>query len=176
MKPIMCVVLLSSALFIAGCPGRTTPDADTATIEPSAPDTTETAPVRPQPDTPVLTAEQRRQMELQRLLGTRTLYFDYDEFEIRPEYMDLIAAHANNLVGNPGQRIVIEGHCDERGSREYNIGLGERRAQAVRRALMLQGVAAGQIQTISYGEERPAVPGHNEQAWARNRRAEIVYR
>ena len=90
-----------------------------------------------------------------------TIYFDFDNAEIRPEYRDVIAAHARRLSGTTA-RIRLEGNTDERGSREYNIGLGERRAQAVRRALMLLGVGEGQTATVSYGEERPAVQGSDE--------------
>lgn len=105
----------------------------------------------------------------------RLVYFDFDSSEIRPEFVSVIAAHAKALSANASIRVRLEGHTDERGSPEYNIGLGERRAQAVRRALMLQGVAEGQIATVSYGEERPAVPGQTEEAWAKDRRVEIVY-
>jgi peptidoglycan-associated lipoprotein len=108
-------------------------------------------------------------------LQQRTIYFDFDSSAIKGEYNDLIAAHAKYLVGNPSIRVRLEGNTDERGSREYNIGLGERRAQAVRQALMLQGVADSQITTVSYGEERPAVTGHNEAAWSKDRRVDIVY-
>ena len=89
--------------------------------------------------------------------------------------MQVVAAHAKYLAAHPSQRVRLEGHTDERGSREYNIGLGERRAQAVRRAMLLQGAVEGQISTVSFGEERPAVTGHDEEAWAKNRRVEIVY-
>jgi len=109
------------------------------------------------------------------LLAKRTVYFDFDSSEIKGEGTDIVAAHAKYLAANPSTRVRLEGHTDERGSREYNIGLGERRAQAVRRALLLQGAADTQISTVSYGEERPAVPGHDEAAWAKNRRVEIVY-
>jgi len=109
------------------------------------------------------------------LLAKRLIYFDFDSSEIKGEGTDVVAAHAKYLAGNPGTRVRLEGHTDERGSREYNIGLGERRAQAVRRALLLQGAADAQISTVSYGEERPAAPGHDEAAWAKNRRVEIVY-
>jgi peptidoglycan-associated lipoprotein len=105
----------------------------------------------------------------------RVIYFDFDSSEIRGEYVDVIAAHGRFLASNATVRVRHEGHSDERGSREYNIGLGERRAQAVRRALMLQGVADTQITTVSYGEERPAVAGSDETAYARNRRVELVY-
>jgi peptidoglycan-associated lipoprotein len=108
-------------------------------------------------------------------LQNRTIYFDFDSSEIKPEYNAVIAAHARYLAANTSIRVRLEGNTDERGSREYNIGLGERRAQAVRQALMLQGVPDAQITTVSYGEERPAVTGHNDAAWAKNRRVDIVY-
>jgi len=103
------------------------------------------------------------------------IYFDYDRAEIKPEFVAIVTAHAKYLNANAGNKVRLEGHSDERGSREYNIGLGERRAQAVRRALMLQGVTEAQITTVSYGEERPAVQGSDEAAYAKNRRVELVY-
>src|ERR1700681_325839 len=108
-------------------------------------------------------------------LQNRTIYFDFDSSEVKADYNGLIAAHARYLASNPSIRVRLEGNTDERGSREYNIGLGERRAQSVRRALTLQGGTDAQITTVSYGEERPAVTGHTEEAWARNRRVDIVY-
>jgi peptidoglycan-associated lipoprotein len=107
--------------------------------------------------------------------ASRIIYFDFDSSEIRAEFNAALAEHARVLTQNPTVRVRLEGHTDERGSPEYNIGLGERRAQAVRRALMLQGAAEAQISTVSYGEERPAVAGQTEEAWAQNRRVEIVY-
>ncbi|MBS0580555.1 MAG: peptidoglycan-associated lipoprotein Pal [Proteobacteria bacterium] len=109
------------------------------------------------------------------LLATRIIYFDFDSTDIKGEATDVVAAHAKYLGTNATARIRLEGHTDERGSPEYNIGLGERRAQAVRHALLLQGASDAQISTVSYGEERPAVAGHDESAWAKNRRVEIVY-
>jgi len=105
----------------------------------------------------------------------RLIYFDFDSAEIRPEFVAVIAAHAHALAGNASIHVRLEGHTDERGSPEYNIGLGERRAQTVRRALLLQGVAEAQAATVSYGEERPAVAGQTEEAWAKNRRVELIY-
>jgi peptidoglycan-associated lipoprotein len=105
----------------------------------------------------------------------RLVYFDFDSSEIRPEFVSVIAAHAKALSANASIRVRLEGHSDERGSPEYNIGLGERRSQTVRRALLLQGVAESQLATVSYGEERPAVPGETEDAWAKNRRVELIY-
>jgi peptidoglycan-associated lipoprotein len=120
-----------------------------------------------------LTAEQAQLRELERL--GMIIYFDYDRAEIKPEYVTVVAAHARFLNGNASRKVRLEGHADERGSREYNIGLGERRAQAVRRALLLQGVAEAQITTVSYGEERPAAAGNDEAAYSRNRRVQIGY-
>ena len=104
------------------------------------------------------------------LLSKRVIYFDFDRSEIRPEYATLIGAHAKFLAGSGAVKIRVEGHTDERGSREYNIALAERRAQAVRRALMLQGAGDAQLTTVSYGEERPAVVGSDESAYEKNRR------
>ena len=109
------------------------------------------------------------------LLAQRVVYFDFDSSVVHDDAMSMLRAHAEYLSNNNGTIITVEGHCDERGTREYNIALGERRADAVRRILMANGVAASQIKIISYGEERPAALGHNEDAWAQNRRAELVY-
>jgi peptidoglycan-associated lipoprotein len=105
----------------------------------------------------------------------RVIYFDFDSSEIRNEFVEAISASARYLVGNATVRVRLEGHTDERGSREYNITLGERRSQTVKRALMLQGVQEAQIATVSFGEERPAAAGSEESAWSKNRRVEIVY-
>ena len=110
------------------------------------------------------------------LLDQLVVYFEFDRSDVPPQYNDMLAAHARYLASNPNARVRLEGHADERGSREYNIGLGERRAQAVRRILMLQGASAEQVSTVSYGEERPAALGSNEEAYSLNRRVEIVYR
>jgi len=109
------------------------------------------------------------------VLAKRVVYFDFDSSEIKGEGTDIVGAHAKYLANNPTARVRLEGHTDDRGSREYNIGLGERRAQSVRRALLLQGATEAQLSTVSYGAERPAVAGHDEAAWAKNRRVEIVY-
>ena len=103
------------------------------------------------------------------------VYFDFDQSDLRPEYADLLAAHASYLAGNEAMKVRLEGHADERGSREYNIGLGERRAQAVRRILLIQGAGAQQISTVSFGEERPASFGSDEESYTLNRRVEIKY-
>ena len=108
-------------------------------------------------------------------LYTRVIHFDFDRSEIKPEWRDIVVAHGRYLAQNPSVTVVIEGHCDERGSREYNIGLGERRANAVKRLLLAEGAMQSQITTISYGEERPVAFGSDEASWAQNRRAVFVY-
>ena len=108
-------------------------------------------------------------------LARKVIYFDFDKSEIKPEYAPIVKAGAQTLTERPGIKVKLEGNTDQRGTREYNIGLGERRAQAVRRALMLQGVGETQITTVSFGAERPAAEGDDEAAWSKNRRVELVY-
>ena len=110
------------------------------------------------------------------LLSKRTVYFEFDMSEILEQDKPILEAHARYLSGNPGASVTLEGHADERGTREYNIGLGERRANSVRQYMTLYGASGSQIRTVSYGEERPVAMGHNEEAWALNRRVEIIYR
>ena len=111
---------------------------------------------------------------LQARIDSKTVYFEFDSSNIRAEDYPVLDAHASRLASS-GKRVVIEGHCDERGTREYNLALGERRANTVRRYLMSRGVSSSQIEVVSYGEERPANYGHNESAWSRNRRAFLDY-
>ncbi|WP_332815769.1 peptidoglycan-associated lipoprotein Pal [Ramlibacter sp.] len=106
----------------------------------------------------------------------RIIFFDYDSYAIKPEAQPLVEAHARFLRANPQRRVALEGHTDERGGREYNLALGQRRAEAVRRALGLLGVNDNQMEAVSFGKEKPAVPGSDESAWSQNRRVEISYR
>ena len=108
--------------------------------------------------------------------NARTIYFEFDSFAIRPEYQAIIETNARNLKANKNQRISIEGHTDERGGREYNLALGQKRADAVRKALSLLGVADAQMESVSFGKEKPAATGDSEMAMEKNRRAEIVIR
>lgn len=108
-------------------------------------------------------------------LSKRVILFAFDSAQVAPEYLSIIEAHGNFIAQYPAARVRLEGHTDEQGSREYNIALGDRRAQSVRRLLLFQGAAQDQIETISYGEERPVAFGHDEAAYAQNRRVEIVY-
>jgi peptidoglycan-associated lipoprotein len=103
------------------------------------------------------------------------ILFDFDSAEIRPEFAPVISAHGKRLAGDHALHVRLEGNTDERGSAEYNVALGERRAQSVKRALLLQGATDPQLTTVSYGEERPVAAGHDETAWAQNRRVDLVY-
>jgi len=109
------------------------------------------------------------------LLSTRTIYFDFDQSTIRSEFIDVLRAHAAYLNSNRSVGVMVEGHADERGSREYNIALGERRANTIKRFLEAEGVSSSQINTISYGEERAVAFGHDEASWAENRRGVLAY-
>ncbi|MDX1403805.1 MAG: peptidoglycan-associated lipoprotein Pal [Woeseiaceae bacterium] len=106
---------------------------------------------------------------------TMVIYFDFDKSDLRPEYADVLARHAARLSNNSRTMVRLEGHADERGSREYNIGLGERRSQSVRRMLLIQGASSDQISTVSFGEERPVAFGSDEASYQQNRRVEIKY-
>lgn len=106
----------------------------------------------------------------------KIVYFDFDSYVIKPEFQSVIEAHAKYLTANKSRKMAIEGHTDERGGREYNLALGQKRAEAVRRALGLLGVADLQVEAVSFGKEKPAVSGFDEAAMAKNRRAEINYR
>jgi peptidoglycan-associated lipoprotein len=109
-------------------------------------------------------------------LSKRSVFFDFDQFVVKSEFVPTVEAHGRFLVANKNRRVTIEGNADERGSREYNLALGQKRAEAVKSRLTLLGVADGQIETVSFGEEKPRATGHDEKAWAENRRADIVYR
>ena len=105
----------------------------------------------------------------------RTIYFDYDSAEIKPQYLDVLRTHSAYLGTTPGQRVTLEGNTDERGTREYNLALGDQRAESVRKLMLAEGVSPGQMATLSYGEEKPAEPGHSENAWRLSRRVTIQY-
>lgn len=109
------------------------------------------------------------------LLSKRVVYFDFDMSDLQPEALPILNAHAAYLVTHPDTKVSLEGHADERGSREYNMALGERRANSVQQFMMLKGVAAKQVEAVSYGEERPAATEQDESAYSLNRRVEIVY-
>ena len=109
------------------------------------------------------------------ILSKRSVYFDYDSFVVKDEYRSLVEAHARYLQQNRNARTTVQGNTDERGSREYNIALAQKRADSVKRMMTLLGATDSQIETVSFGKEKPKNPGHDETAWAENRRDDIVY-
>lgn len=121
------------------------------------------------------TAEELARQQLEQLKQQNIVYFGFDKYDISSDYATLLDAHAAFLRSNPAVRIVVEGHADERGTPEYNIALGERRANAVKMYLQGKGVSADQLSIVSYGKEKPAVLGHDEAAYAKNRRAVLAY-
>jgi peptidoglycan-associated lipoprotein len=177
LKQKMWVVMFVAALLVSACGGKTRPDSKAGSGETVA----EQGAGAQSTGVSTVTAGEGSSTSQGALgpegaLGSqRVIYFDFDSSDIRADYADVIAAHGQFLTKNASVRVRLEGHTDERGSREYNIGLAERRAQTVRRALALQGVQDAQITTVSYGEERPAAAGSDENAYSKNRRVEIVY-
>ena len=108
-------------------------------------------------------------------LSKRSVYFDFDKYNVKSEYTPVVQAHANELKKDTSRKVVIQGNTDERGSREYNLALGQRRAESVRKTMTYMGVSSSRIEVVSFGEEKPKAKGHDEASWAENRRADIVY-
>lgn len=178
MTNVRFALALMALAVLAGCATNKKPDAPAADL------VTDTAPAaRASGDDSqdavsggVVGEDVSSSVKLPAELANRTvIYFAFDSDELRDENLALVAAHARFMSGNSAVRVRLEGHTDPQGTREYNIGLGERRAQAVRRALGLQGVAEARISTVSYGEERLASAGDDESSMALNRRVELVY-
>lgn len=122
-----------------------------------------------------MSSEEQARLQMQQLQQNNIVYFGYDSYDVRSDFAAMLDAHANFLRSNPSYKVTIEGHADERGTPEYNIALGERRANAVKMYLQGKGVSADQMSIVSYGKEKPAVLGHDEAAYAKNRRAVLVY-
>ncbi|MGH8399205.1 MAG: peptidoglycan-associated lipoprotein Pal [Gammaproteobacteria bacterium] len=165
------LVIIAVALFAAGC---------AKTVKPiTTPVATTAAPASTAPTTSTAAAPSQTQLSPldnpSSILYKKVVYFDFDKSNIKPEFLDLLTAHAKYLIANPNQKVRIEGYTDERGTWEYNIALGDRRAQSVRRFLLFQGVNPDQLTTVSYGEAHPVCSEHNEGCWSQNRRAVLVY-
>lgn len=109
------------------------------------------------------------------ILAKRSAFFDFDKSAVKEADKPMVQAHGQYLAGNPDRKVVVEGNADERGSSEYNLALGNRRADSVKKMLIVSGAKAGQVSTVSFGEEKPRATGHNEAAWSQNRRADIAY-
>lgn len=171
--------LLLAAVIMAGCSSTGTQNTSSPEPEPVEPTTTTvqepTREVEPPPPSD-FAADGVTPIDANGRPISRTFYFAYDKSVLSPDDLSALELHAQILRRNSDRSVVVEGHCDERGTREYNLALGERRADAVRSFLLSAGVSGRQIETVSYGEEQPADPGHDEAAWARNRRAVVSYR
>lgn len=166
------IALVMLAALIAACARETTPEP--APPEPTPPPATE-RPVEVDRLDPRDFTDARNLDNPDSLLNQRVVYYEFDRSNVRAQFRPIIDAHAAYLRANPSARVILEGHCDERGSREYNLGLGERRGNSVDELLRAAGVPGRQIEVVSYGEERPVCRDSNEDCWQRNRRTEIVY-
>lgn len=171
------VAAASLVALFAAC--STTGDADKPAAKPdaaAAPAPTATA--RKAAPTVDLTARGGNAAMLKdpnNILSKRQIFFEFDKFDIKPEYKNLVEAHAKYLRENPGAKMLLQGNADERGSREYNVGLGQRRSDGVKKMLVLLGARDNQIESVSLGEEKPQADGHDESAWSKNRRSDILY-
>jgi len=173
---------LLGATLLAGCGSTPTLEQPAAGVEERGPGGSG---ARPQPvDTPGVTtvtpdkpgeAGPAETRDPKSILSKRSVYFDYDSFVVKDEFKPLVEAHARYLVSNPKTKVLIQGNTDERGSREYNLALGQKRAEAVKKALLLLGAREEQIESVSLGEEKPKNAGRDEAAWAENRRGDILY-
>lgn len=163
-KVLKGLMLVLPVLIVTACSSHNNVDND----EPSPAIDTEKA------KTAVLEVEQAR-LQTQELQKNKVVYFDLDKYGVSPEFVQMLNMHAVFLRDNPSRKVTVEGHADERGTPEYNIALGERRATAVKMYLQSKGVSADQIFIVSYGKEKPAVLGYNEMAYAKNRRAVLVH-
>lgn len=170
-KTMKLLMVLFVAFGISACSNKKDNTRDTSEPVDNTPTVVDTTPV----DNGPICCTPADLTNPDSLLSKRVIYFDYDQSTINSEYRDLIALHARYLNENPGARMTIEGHADERGSREYNLALGERRGQAVANLMQAQGAAANQITVVSYGEERPEATCSNNSCWSQNRRAVLVY-
>lgn len=174
MKKIALSIVVASLVAACGSQEvkKDVPVADrtTPTTQPSRPATSTTTSPTTQP---AIAANPLT--DPKNILSKRSVYFDFDSNVVKDEFRPVVQAHARYMVDRKDAKIRVEGNCDERGSREYNLALGQRRAEAVKRVMTVLGVQEGRIETVSFGEEKPAAAGHDEAAWAQNRRGDIKY-
>ncbi len=175
-------VMLFAALLIAGCASAPQPQAESARAKPAEQEPGAGTPPAAELGVPtetgvsaVDTLEAAKDAALQGLQD-KSIYFDFDMFVVKPEYRDLLQEHAAILRAHPNGQLTLEGNADERGSPEYNLAIGYKRARAVQAQLILLGIAASRIQEVSFGEERPRATCHEEKCWQQNRRVDFVYR
>jgi peptidoglycan-associated lipoprotein len=173
MKTALRFALALAIVFVlAAC--KSTPEPAPAPADDTPPPPKPAADTRAAPD-PRDYTDARNFDNPESLLSKRVIYFDFDKSTVKPEYRDIISAHAAYMASSASARVTLEGHADERGTREYNLGLGERRGDAVESLMEAQGARSSQLTVVSYGEERPVCRVSDEACWAKNRRVEIVY-
>jgi peptidoglycan-associated lipoprotein len=177
MRQIAIATVSAASLFLAAC-ATTTPDSSAPVETPGGkpPAQVQTQPVKPvdvtgKPGATPLSALK----DPKNILSQRSIYYDLDKFDVKDEYRSLVEAHAKYLRENSAARMMIQGNTDERGSREYNVSLGQRRSDGVKKMLILLGARENQIESVSLGEEKPQADGHEESAWSKNRRSDILY-
>jgi peptidoglycan-associated lipoprotein len=174
-KNLSLISMAAAAVLLAACASKE-PAKEVPVETRTQPTTTTTAPTTTTTAVaPTTTPAINPLKDPNNILSKRIVYFDYDKDTVKSEFQSIVQAHAKYLADNRGRKIRLEGHADERGSREYNMALGQRRADAVRKAMNLLGVANDRMESVSFGEDKPRVQGSNEEAWAQNRRVEIVY-
>jgi peptidoglycan-associated lipoprotein len=172
------VITIISLLAACSSSGDKQPEAPVTENQGRPPVTSDTTKPPPAADTGRISTVTPPQVDelTTGVLAKRSVYFDLDSFEVKPEYRSLVEAHAAFLRKNPGRKVVVEGNTDERGSREYNLSLGQKRAEAVKRMLVLLGVPESQLEAVSFGEEKPKAQGKDDAAYAENRRGDLSYR
>lgn len=167
------LIALSLSLILAACSSQPpAPEQNPSGVESRAPTDVATAPVASEAIDPYSLAALK---DPKSAVFKRSIYFDYDQYVIKDEFKSLVEAHAQFLARNPSIRMLIQGNADERGSREYNLSLGQKRAEAVKKALVLLGAKEDQIEAVSLGEEKPRCTEQTEQCWAENRRGDMLY-
>ncbi|MGH8618066.1 MAG: peptidoglycan-associated lipoprotein Pal [Burkholderiales bacterium] len=184
-RNLLSILFIASLLTLAGC--ESTPpveqteapvtDATAQAVKPAVPSvgTTKDPGVSGQPLGENAGGRDPRLTDPKNILSKRSVFFDFDSNAVKDEFKPLVTAHGTYLRDNRGRKVVIQGNTDERGSREYNIALGQRRADSVKQMMLLLGAQEAQLESVSFGKEKPRNPGHDEAAWAENRRADIVY-
>lgn len=170
MKKLMWSVLLAS--LVAGCASQDTKEQPRAAVEERTVSTAKPADTRPLQTQPLSGNPLK---DPNNILSKRSVYYDFDSFVVKDEYQPLVQAHAKYLRDNGKAKMILQGNADERGSREYNLALGQKRAESVRKSMAVLGVAENRVEAVSFGEEKPRGLGHDETSWAENRRADIVY-
>lgn len=163
-------IILTSALVLTACSSAVKLDDKAPVEDKSAAGQADTRAV-----TPVTAGSTDPLNDPKGVLAKRSVYFDFDKYDVKDEYKPVVDAHSKYLTSNKNRKVVIQGNTDERGGSEYNLALGQKRAEAVRKSMSLLGVADSQMEAVSFGKEKPKATGHDEAAWAENRRADIVY-